>query len=125
MFSNINFIFYYMRKVYKRKWHALFFLDYRVFIRKNPIFDICPNCNALATLERLKETSKIHRLPRFFGFKVYHCTTCKWDGYIYLYRRTTSLKKIILNYLFALFALYLLSLILYYFFGDILAAILG
>jgi|WetSurMetagenome_2_1015567.scaffolds.fasta_scaffold76741_2 hypothetical protein len=112
-----------MQKVYKRKWHGLFFLDYRILVKKNPIFDICPNCNAMATLERLKMPSKIHRLPHLFGFKIYHCTTCKWDGYIYLYRRTNSLKKILLNYLIALFALYVLSLILYYFFDDIMAAI--
>lgn len=112
-----------MQKPFKRKWHGLFFLDYRFFIKKNPLFEICPKCHAVASLERLKEPTKIHRLPRFLGFREYHCTICKWEGYIYLFRRTSYVKKIILNYIFAFFALYVLYLVLLYFFGDILAAL--
>jgi hypothetical protein len=113
-----------MQKLFKRKWHRLFFLDYRIFVRKNPILDICPNCKSVASLERLLQKSWIHKIPRFFGFKKYHCTACKWEGYIFLFvRRSDNLKKILLNYLFALFSLYILYLILLYFFGDIMAAL--
>jgi hypothetical protein len=113
-----------MQRHFKRKWHSLFFLDYKIFVKKNPILDICPNCNSMASLERLLQKSRIHKIPRFFGFKKYHCTVCKWEGYIYLYiRRTDSMKRVLLNYLFALFSLYVLYLILLHFFDDIMAAL--
>lgn len=112
-----------MQKPLKRRWYILFFLDYRIFLKKNPLFEICPNCNTLASLERLKEPKKIQRMPRFFGYRVFHCTICKWDGYIFLYRRTNDIKKIIINYIFALFALYILYMLLLYFFDDILTLI--
>lgn len=114
-----------MRKPYSRKLFGLFFLDYRIFIKKNPIFDICPNCNSFASLERLFQIERIHRLPRFFGFKKFHCRSCKWDGYIYLYTPAHDLKRIFLNYLIAAFCLTVLFFVLLYFFEDIYNAIMN
>jgi hypothetical protein len=101
-----------MQKVMKRKWYGLFFLNYRIFVKKNPMIETCPNCHSVASLDRLMEPSRFHRLPRFIGFKKYHCKNCKWDGFIYLYRLTRDLRKILLNYLFAMFALYVLYFVL-------------
>jgi hypothetical protein len=112
-----------MVKPYSRKLFGLFFLDYRIFVKKNPIFDICPNCNAFASLERLFETGKLQRIPRFFGFKKFHCRTCKWEGYIFLYIPSHDLLKIMVNYLIALAGLAILFFFLLYFFGDIYNAI--
>ncbi len=110
-----------MKKPLKRKWYKLFFLDYRFFIRRNPLFEVCPNCGKMASLERLKESSRIYRLPRFFGFRKYHCTACKWDGYIYLFQKTkNSLKKVIINYIIAILFLFILYYILLFFLDDIL-----
>lgn len=113
-----------MRKTLRRKWHRLLFLDYRILVKKSPTLESCPNCKKMASLERLMEPSKFHRLPRYIGFKEYHCRNCKWDGYIYQYRFTNNIKKIISNYLIALFLLFLLYLLLLFFF-DKLLLILG
>jgi len=112
-----------MQKPLKRKWYILFFLDYRFFIRRNPLFEICPNCHAMASLERLKEQTKVKRIPRIFGLREFHCTICKWDGFIYLFKRTTDLKKVFVNYFIASLALYILYHVLLYLFDDILILI--
>lgn len=112
-----------MRKIFKRKWYKFFFLDYRIFLRRNPLFEICPNCKTMATLERLKEPTKIRRLPRIFGLREFHCKKCKWEGYIYLFRRNYEMKKILKNYITALFFLIVLYFILLYFFDDLLMII--
>jgi hypothetical protein len=108
-----------MSKPYSRKLFGLFFLDLRIFVKKNPIFDICPNCNSFASLERLLQKGRTYRIPHFFGFKKYHCRGCKWDGYIYLYTPNHDLTSIMTNYLKVLICLAILFLFLLYFFGDI------
>jgi hypothetical protein len=113
-----------MQKVMKRKWLELFFLNYRIFVKRNPSIESCPHCKSVASLERLMEPSRFHRAPRFIGLKKYHCRVCKWEGYIYLYRLTKNLKNILLNYLIALFFLFMLFQTLLYYFDDISTTII-
>ena len=112
-----------MRVPFSRKLLGIFFLDYRFFVKKNPTLDVCPNCNSFASLERLFQSGRLHKIPRVFGFKKFHCLNCKWDGYIYLYVPANDIKKIMRNYIIALIALIIFYYLLLYFFGDIYNAI--
>lgn len=81
----------------------ILFLDYKIIHKKGFHLSFCPNCGEYATLERLAEKGKLKRLPRFFGFKEYHCRSCKWDGYLHTKRLTENPKRVFRNYVIALF----------------------
>ncbi len=96
-------------------------IDLRLIIPRNMIFCACPNCKQVATLERAKSSSKRKKFfLTLFRFKRYHCKSCKWDGYIFLYAFPRNIKRIILNYLiiFAITvaSIFIMNLLLRYFF---------
>ena len=97
-----------MKKALKRKWHYYLFLDYNILTLKNILNVKCPVCERSGKLQRLFGYGRRVKLRRLFGFKLYHCLICKWDGYIFIYRITSNLKKILINYFITLIALYIL-----------------
>jgi uncharacterized protein YlaI len=96
-----------MKKFLKRKWQNYLFLDYSLISLKNFLNVKCPSCNRTGTLQRMLVTGKLVKIRRLFGFRMYHCRECKWDGYLYRHRIAPNLKKIFLNYFKAIIALYI------------------
>gem|GEM_PF-1638216 len=97
------------------KWFTkILFLDYKIIHKKGFHLSNCPNCGEYATLERLMEKRKLKRVPRFFGFKEYHCRSCKWDGYLHTKRFTENPKRVFRNYIIALFWFLVFGIVLSY-----------
>ena len=101
------------KKVLRRKWHRIFFLDYRLITKRNVLTSECPKCKTPASLERVLQRSVFEKIPRIFGFKIYHCMKCKFDGYLFTYKFSGSFSKVIVNYFYASLLLGMLFLVLF------------
>lgn len=84
-------------------------LDLSLIVKKNVLLGSCPSCGTPASLVRMKQKKKISRLKNFFGFKMYHCSDCKWDGYIFFYKFSRNIIKVIGNYAIIFFGIIILA----------------
>lgn len=93
----------------------IFFLDYKILHTKGFQVSYCPSCREYALLERLPHNTIYERLIKFFGFRKYHCTGCKWTGFRHTIKFTDKPKHVFRNYLIALFWLIIFGIILFYY----------
>ncbi|PKL87662.1 MAG: hypothetical protein CVV23_14270 [Ignavibacteriae bacterium HGW-Ignavibacteriae-2] len=50
-------------------------------LRKDAVFDTCPQCNSVAKLRRSRAQGFFERLVKKSGFlNMYRCTSCGWRG---------------------------------------------
>lgn len=104
--------------LFSRLLSKILFLDYKIIQPKGFHLSNCPNCGEFATLERLAELSNYNSFVRKFGFKKYHCTKCKWDGYLHTRRLTENPKRVFRNYIIAFFWFIVFGLVLAYFLSQ-------
>jgi hypothetical protein len=82
-------------------------MNFRLLIARDATVGLCPNCGTAGSLERLKSKNRFDSLfSRITRRKNYHCRECKWNGKIFTYRLSINAKKIIVNYIFLLAAIF-------------------
>lgn len=74
-------------------------MDFNLFVVRSVSMSHCPNCNCIASLDRVKMSGTFDKiLLRIFQLRSYHCRNCKWDGRVFLYKLKSSYKRVLLNY---------------------------
>lgn len=96
----------------------ILFMDYRILHPKGYHVAKCPNCGQFASLERLPHYKVWEKFVKNLGFKKYHCTKCKWDGYLHTITFTDNPKKVFKNYIIALFLFIIFGILLFFVLSD-------
>ena len=87
-------------------------MDFRILKKRSVIYANCPECKTEFTLERVKEKTTYSKFMKSFGFKLYHCSKCPWEGRMFTYRWAENYKAVFINYLKLMLFFVLLTVVL-------------
>lgn len=74
-------------------------MDFNLFVLRSVSMGHCPNCNAVASLDRVRMPGSFDKiLLKVFQIRSYHCRNCKWDGRVFLYKLKSTYKRVLVNY---------------------------